>query len=232
MDEATETKPPYGGFRTFWNFIGQLHEHRPLPQILDRSVMGQKGGSARAELYLALRFFGLIDGDKRPTPALHALVAEEPNVEKLRTIVEARYQPLIALDLNTATPRQVDEVLEGMGATPSTVARSRTFFLNAAEDAGIEVGRLLKTARAPTGQRRVKRTPKARPGGNGDAGDGGSKVPITGKLPPVIGALVAKLPTEEDGWNEDLGRQWLSLVAPAIAYDYGLDLGKLTKGVE
>lgn len=34
-----------------------------------------------------------------------------------------------------------------MGSSPSTIARSRTFFLHAAEQAGIEIGKTLKTSR-------------------------------------------------------------------------------------
>jgi hypothetical protein len=227
MDTAAETKPPYGGFRTFWNFVQQLHEHRPLPQILDRSVMGQRGGSARSELYTALRFFRLIDAEKRPTEKLETVVSD-PTPAQLRWLVESEYASLIALDLTTATPRQVDERLAEMGATPSTVARSRTFFLNAAEEAGIEVGRLLKTARAPSSapRRRAPRKQRTNP-----VEDEPRKVPPPrGDLPPLIGALVAKLPTEADGWSEDDARQWLALAAPAIAYDYKLDAARLVAG--
>jgi hypothetical protein len=232
MDTATETKPPYGGFRTFWNFIGQLHDDLPLPQILDRSVMGQRGGSARSELYMALRFFGLIDGEKQPTEKLRQLTAD-PTKEKLGILVKTRYEPIIGLNLVTATPRQVDEALMQMGATPAIVARSRTFFLNAAEEAGIEVGKLLKTARAPTTTPRRRTRPKrVAPTGdqNGSENGGGTGTggAVVGTLPPLIGALVAKLPPESEGWNEADAKQWLALAAPAIAYDYKLDASKLT----
>lgn len=221
MSATADAKPPYGGFRTFWNFVELLHENRPVPQYLDRSVMGQRGGTGRSELYTALRFFGLIDGEKQPTARLEALV-EDPNTEQLRALVVDRYAPVIALNLQTATPPQVDRVLiEQMGATAAIVARCRTFFLNAAEDAGVEVGKLLKTARAPTtARRRPKPKPKPEPE------DEVETSPPT-PLPPLIGALVAKLPPEEDGWTEADAKQWIALVTPSIAYDYKLDPAKL-----
>lgn len=154
---ATEThRPPWGGFQTFWNFLLQLHEHRPVPQVLDRAVMAGRGGSARTELYVALRFFGLMDGDKKPTPVLLELV-EDPTPEKFRRLVEDRYQKLIALDLATATPTQVGECLAEIGSTPSTVVRARTFFLKAAEFVGIEVGKTLQTAPSPPARKRAGR---------------------------------------------------------------------------
>ena len=157
MDNGGGPKPSYGGFGTFWNFIVQLGEHGSLPQVLDRSVMGSRGGTARSELYMALRFFGLMDEEKKPTPALHELTADVSPV-RLRALVERAYAPLIALDLSTATPTQVGDALAKMGSTPSTVAKARTFFLHAAEQAGIEVGKTLKTARAPSTTWQTKQT--------------------------------------------------------------------------
>ena len=189
--------------------------------------MGQRGGSARSELYTALRFFGHIDAEKRPTPALIA-ATDDLTVETLRTMIETRYAPVIALGLETATPRQVDDVLVEMGATPSTIGRARTFFLNAAEEAGIEVGRPLKTARAPAAKRRSPRKPKVTE--DAPPVDLAAAARSLTSLPPLIGALVEKLPSEADGWTEADARQWLALAAPAVAYDYKLDLSKLAQG--
>ncbi|MBS1881783.1 MAG: hypothetical protein JSS97_02370 [Actinobacteria bacterium] len=154
---ATETnRPPWGGFQTFWNFIKQLHEDRPVPQILDRAVMAGRGGSTRTELYAALRFLDLMDADKKPTQALLDLV-ENPTPANLRPLIEEHYGPVIALDLTTATPNQVQDRLSEMGATPSIVPRTRTFFLKAAEEVGIEIGKTLQTAPSPPTRRKATR---------------------------------------------------------------------------
>src|SRR5262245_25824444 len=91
--DSAGAKPPYGGFRTFWNFVEQMHEFNSaghFPQIIDRSVMGQRGGSSRAELYIALRFFQLIDDDKRPTTSFQTVVSN-PDKQALRGLVERCY---------------------------------------------------------------------------------------------------------------------------------------------
>lgn len=228
---VTERKPPYGGFASFWNFVGQLHDNQPLPQRLDRSVMGNRGGSSRSELYVALRFFGLIDEEKAPTDALRELVAD-PSKAHLQDLVKRRYAPLVELDLSTATPRQVDEALENMGSTPSTVGRSRAFLLHAFEEAGLPVGKTLKTRGTPgtsPTRRRPKQKAKSTTANNGASHE--PKVEDTPKvLPDLVRALVKKLPPEVDGWSEDEARQWLALAPQAIAYDYKLDLRKLTEG--
>jgi hypothetical protein len=221
-----DAKPPYGGFGTFWNFIQQLHEHRPLPQILDRSVMGNRGGSSRAELYIALRFFGLIDENKAPTETLE-VVTMEPDATKLRGLVQSAYAPVIALNLATATPRQVDDALAGLGATPSTVSRSRAFLLNACEAAGIEFGRLLQQARVRGGSpgsqtravgsraRATRRTTRKEP-----------PPPVTA-LPPLVAALLADLPASGEEWDVASAQRWLSLFVPALAYGYNLNVEEI-----
>jgi hypothetical protein len=226
--EATtlDRKPPYGGFRTFWNFIAQLHEHQPLPQLLDRSIMGNRGGSARSELYTALRFFGLMDERKAPTDKLHQLAAE-PTTDKLGELMRESYAPVIALKLDTATPRQVDDALAGIGATPATTARARAFFLHGAEEAGIGVGRTLKAARGKsTGPRTrtrkarsTRRTENELEGNQNRNGDS--------HLPPLVAALVGELPAKGQEWDEDDAREWLALIVRAVARGYKLDLSKL-----
>jgi hypothetical protein len=211
---ATESRPPWGGFQTFWNLIQQMHEHRPVPQVLDRAVMGNRGGSARTELYVALRFFGLMDDEKKPTPLLLELV-EEPTPEKFRGIVESRYKQLIDLNLTTATPSQVGDCLAEIGSPPSTVGRARTFFLKAAELVGIEVGKTLQTA--PSSPPRKRNSRKARK----SAQDEPPAPPApTRKLPTVIEGLVERLPADGEAWNFEDAEEWLALARPALAFSY------------
>lgn len=209
---ATENRPPWGGFQTFWNLIQQMHEHRPVPQVLDRAVMGNRGGSARTELYVALRFFGLMDGEKKPTPVLLELV-EDPTPEKFRSIVESRYQQVIALDLTTATPSQVGDCLSEIGSTPSTVGRARTFFLKAAELVGIEVGKTLST---PPSTPRKKTTRKSRKNNAQQE----PPPPPTRSLPTIIEGLVERLPANGETWNHEDAEEWLALARPALAFSY------------
>ena len=219
--QATEApKPPYGAFRTFWNFIEQLSENGPLPQLLDRSQMGNRGGSARSELYMALRFFGLIDERKAPTEALRELVAYYPEKAKLREAVEASYAAVIALDLTTATPKQVDEQLMEKGSMPSTVQRARLFFLNACESAGIDIGLPLKNAPRSTPRRKARK-----PSAKAKAETPAETPPVStrSKLPLLVEGLVEKLPGDGESWSAAEAEQWLEIARPAFAYAYTFD---------
>ncbi len=217
---ATEThRPPWGGFQTFWNFIQQLHENRPVPQVLDRAVMAGRGGSARTELYVALRFFGLMDAEKTPTPALLELV-EDPTPEKFRGLVESQYREVIALNLATATPTQVGDRLAEIGSTPSTVVRARTFFLKACEHVGIEIGKTLQTAPSPPPR---KKTPRKARKGNAQPEP---PTPPARSLPTIVEGLIERLPANGEEWNAEDAEEWLALARPALAFSYGFNFEK------
>ncbi|MGH3427052.1 MAG: hypothetical protein ACRDQZ_05720, partial [Mycobacteriales bacterium] len=116
-----------------------------------------RSGASRSQLVVALRFFELIDDEKRPTDALKELVLS-PDPNSLRKLLERHYADVIALDLKTAAGSQLDNALRELGSGQgATLRRARTFFLVAADEAGIEVGRALKKAPA-TAPRSPRRT--------------------------------------------------------------------------
>lgn len=212
-----ETKPPYGGFQTFWNFIALQLAEGPLPQLLDHHVMGSRGGSARTELYVALRFFGLVDSEKRPTNRLRGLVSD-PSPSAFRPIVEDAYAPVIALGLDTATPSQVDEQLNELGSTQSTTHRARVFFIKAAEHVGIEIGQTLKNAKAPTRRRSAKKkTNVVKPVEEQTPSDSPAAAP---DLPTLVQGLIERLPRDGESWNASEAQQWLEIAKPAFSFAY------------
>jgi hypothetical protein len=219
---ATETRPPWVGFTTYWNFLQQLHDHRPVPQLLDRAVMGSRGGSTRTELYVALRFFGLMDEDKRPTPTLLELV-ENLSPESFKPLVEAHYKPVIDLDLRTATPSQVGDRLSDIGSTPSTVTRARTFFLKAAEHVGIEVGKTLLNA--PAGPPRKKASRRKAKANQLQETPPPPPTPVR-SLPTIVEGLIERLPAKGETWTPKEAEEWLALARPALAFSYDFEYEK------
>lgn len=228
---TTDTKPPYGGFAAFWNFIAQLHDYDHMPGQLDRTVMGNRGGSQRSELYTALRFFGLIDGDKKPTAELRAL-AGAPTAENLRGLVEHHYAPVIALNLNSATPRMVDDALLAIGSTQATVQRARAFFLNAAENSKIGFGQMLKANRgsSSSGPRKKRTAKNGNAGVKAQAGKKGDENATPQGVPDIVRVVVADLPPKDD-WagKPDAAKKWLNILTQALSYGYDLELEQLTE---
>jgi hypothetical protein len=65
--------PPYISYSTFKNTLEQLRESKKLPTQIDAAVLKTLSGTSRTWLLSALRYFGLIGVDNRPTEKLEEL---------------------------------------------------------------------------------------------------------------------------------------------------------------
>ena len=141
-------KPPYTSYRTFKTFIEDLHEDG-VPSRIDRSVLTRFSGVVGTQLMHGLRFLGLIDDGGRPTQRLKELVNAHGAPrwpETLLDLLRQEYAPMFALDLETATPSHFNGAFrKAFPAADAVVQKCVTFFLYAANDAGVRIsGRVLK----------------------------------------------------------------------------------------
>src|SRR5271167_2778706 len=140
--------PPYTSYRTFRTFIEDLRENG-VPSRIDRSVLTRFSGVVGSQLTHALRFLGLIEGQGRPTERLRALVKAHGAgrwPEALSELMRQEYAPIFAIDLEAATPSHFNEAFrKAFPAADAVVQKCVTFFLYAANDAGVKIsGRVLK----------------------------------------------------------------------------------------
>ncbi len=140
--------PPYTSYRTFRTFIDDLREHG-VPSRIDRSVLTRFSGVVGTQLTHALRFLGLVDEAGQPTPRLRELVSAQDAgrwPETLLELLRQQYAPMFAIDLETATPSHFNEAFRrAFPAADAVVQKCVTFFLYAANDAGVKIsGRVLK----------------------------------------------------------------------------------------
>jgi hypothetical protein len=153
--------PPYTSYRTFKTFIEDLHEHG-VPSRIDRSVLTRFSGVVGTQLMHALRFLGLIEDDGRPTERLKGLVKAHGTggwSDRLLELLRHEYAPMFAIDLETATPSHFNEAFrKAFPAADAVVQKCVTFFLYAANDAGVRIsGRVLK------GRKPRSLTPRRKP---------------------------------------------------------------------
>jgi hypothetical protein len=176
----------YLSFKTFQSAVQSLRTHG-LPGTLDRTAFGSRSGAEQTQILSAFKFLGLIDDASRAQESLKALVkvAENSTEEKsfLATLLKERYANAFALNLEAATPAQLDKAIGDYGAGGSTKDRAVRFFIKAAEHAGFKLSQRL-TARKPRSA--------STPAGNGDDTDskkrkGQSHDPNT-TLPPSSGS--------------------------------------------
>ncbi len=161
--------PPYTSYRTFKTFIEDLHEHG-VPSRIDRSVLTRFSGIVGTQLMHALRFLGLIEDDGRPTPRLKELMKAHGAghwAEQFMELLRQEYAPMFAIDLETATPSHFNEAFRrAFPAADAVVQKCVTFFLYAANDAGVKIsGRVLKgrKPRSVTPRRKAARPAFAYP---------------------------------------------------------------------
>jgi Family of unknown function (DUF5343) len=144
--------PPYTSYRTFRTFIDDLRE-QGVPSRIDRSVLTRFSGVVGTQLVHALRFLGLVDGEGRPTESLRDLVnARDAGrwAETLLAIVRREYAPLFALELENATPSHFSEAFrKAFPAADAVVQKCVTFFLYAANDAGVRISARVLKGRKP-----------------------------------------------------------------------------------
>jgi hypothetical protein len=217
--------PPYISFSQLENVLERMR-NEGVPARVDRSYLGSWSGSAQGQFLKAARSLDLLDGIGRPTDVLKRLVREpDARPQIIGDLLREKYPEAIALGQD-ATQAQLDEVFRNYpGISGSTTRKAITFFLHAAKFSGIPVSPFFKAARASSGGGVRRTTRRTKPEASV------APPPIVEPkrdLPPFMKALVSKIPSEAEGWTEEEARQWIALAAPAIAYDYKLDLSKLT----
>jgi Family of unknown function (DUF5343) len=144
--------PPYTSYRTFRTFIEDLRE-QGVPSRIDRSVLTRFSGVVGTQLMHALRFLALIDGEGHPTERLTDLVnAQDAGrwAETLLALIRREYAPLFAIGLDTATPSHFNEAFrKAFPAADAVVQKCVTFFLYAANDAGVKISPRVLKGRKP-----------------------------------------------------------------------------------
>jgi hypothetical protein len=150
QNERTERAalPPYLPYKTFANFLEGLHVG--VPAQIDRSVMCSLSGTMQSWLLGALRYLGLTTDDNVPTERLQKLVkAKGPERQAiLAEIAESSYGSVFknGVNLQTATPRQLDDAFASIGAQGTTIKKCVGFFIALAKDAGLPLSHFLQRA--------------------------------------------------------------------------------------
>lgn len=209
--------PPYTSFKSFTTLIEELKTNGLPPQI-DRSVLRRFSGGLGSQLLMAMKSLGLVSEDNKPTGRGAKLVAAfgtDDWKETLRGVIAVSYPFLDQLDLTQATPSMFAEAFKrGTGAKEDVLRKCRTFFLHAAQDAGIAIGpRILNGSvpRSPTGTttKRKPKAAKAKTPGVGDAtGDGDPHHRTPPPSETVAQTLLSKFPAFDPEWPDEIKAKW------------------------
>jgi hypothetical protein len=149
-DDRQRLLPPYVPWRTFETYIDSLKAFgSSLPNVIDRDSMRTFSGATQSWLLGALRSLKMVDEKGVPRPRLKQIVDASPEDRKglYRQVIEAEYKFLDGINLQGATPRQIDAAFESTGATGDTVRKCIGFFVGMAKAADIPLSPLIEKAR-------------------------------------------------------------------------------------
>lgn len=185
-ESANAASPPYGSFRTFWSFIDTLAE-RPLPPQIDGSILDKKSGTDRIGILMALKKFELIAGeDQSVTPALDAVVRADKDQrrEALAAILRRHYPKQLEVSERNGTETMLNESFStDFGLNGDTRRKAVTWFLHAAQEAGIKLS---------------PHFPQIRSGSGGNAGGARVKRQTTRKRTTATGTVKKPVTQRED----------------------------------
>lgn len=212
MQEAARAIPPYVPYRTFRNFLDILREG--MPARIDRSVWGPRfSGSSGIQLMTTLRVLGLIAPDGRPDPVLERLVRAEGDDRRgaLREVLERFYAPVFKLDMARATKAQFHEVFRSFGTREGVTAKCEAFFIQAAQDAGLELSPYILARRH--GARRSGAAPPRPRAQAADRQQFAAPAQPAPLRPTVAEMILAKYPDFDPSWAPEVQEKWLEGMA-------------------
>ncbi len=181
QDSKAKDVRPYVPWRTFFNLLDRMAEEGAPPRV-DRTYIKNLDGSAQAQVMATLKWAEGIAEDGTVQPALAAFIG--PNRKQaVGKLVREKYPEAVALGEQNATQGQLDEAFRAYGFSGDTLRRAESFFLNAADYAGIKLSRNFKKPRSaaagakPTGDaapaRKRTATSARRPANKGRRTTGG-----------------------------------------------------------
>lgn len=172
MEKKAKTAP-YVPFPTFLSALDNIGSVG-VPNIIDRHSFPSFSGANVSSTLVALKFFGLVDEEGKPSDALHGLAMEKEGRKKaIGTLLQKYYGNIFAIDLTRATPPQLDNAFtaELYNVSGDTKTKAKTFFLKAAQFAEVPISKLLLKKSRASGPRKP-RGKRVDLGSQGSAGSG------------------------------------------------------------
>ena len=223
MVEGQLQIPPYVPYRTFRNFTDQLRDG--IPARIDRSVWGARySGSSGIQLMTTLKVLELVEEDGRPTPALEKLVHAEGDERRavLTSILQRHYVPIFRLDLERSTKAQITEAFKSYGAREGVLRKCENFFVQAAQDAGIELSQYIlarrHTKRASTSARSRQTSAASSPAR--PFSDGPKEAKSLAEM------VLEKYPDFDPTWDAQVQAKWLEGIGKLYENLGGTPAGK------
>ena len=198
--------PPYVSYKTFRNFLELLKES--FPSRIDRSVWGPRySGTSGQQLMTALKVLDLIDEKGAPNDILGQWVRSEGESRRviLRKILVKNYEPIFKIDLSKATNAQFHELFKNFDTKEGVIVKCEAFFIQACQDAGIELSSFILARRHKSKENRFSLT-------RGKSSFGKEKRKDTTEFDQerfIVSSILKKYPEFDPKWDPKVQEKWL-----------------------
>jgi hypothetical protein len=233
--EKKNLAPPYMSWKTFSGYIKSLYQ--TLPPRIDKSAMSRLNGSNQNIMMNALIYLKLIQNDGTPEKLLEDIVESSTPTSQnlyqgfLQEMLKGAYPFLFngtnAFNIEKSTSQQFDEKFRTTGITGDTIQKSETFFIAAAQEAGIKLSPHILDAKK-RGRRKVitqkNKPPKGEKQGNGSDNPSIYPPPSLNEKPPAFSEwyerfkpVFDKLPNlETPKWTRYDRDKWIAALSALL----------------
>ena len=194
---------PYVSYRTFRNFLELLSEG--MPARIDRSVWGPRySGTSGQQLMTALKNLDLIDDSGIPLKALEELVEAVGSERRnyLKIILKDKYKPIFEIDLLRATRSQFNEAFRSFGINEGVLSKCQLFFIQACQDAGIELSAYILARRHGLASRKKSEATTTKH----NTQQKHDKLEIN---ETIISKVLEKYPDFNPSWDPEVQKAWM-----------------------
>jgi hypothetical protein len=162
----------------------------------------------------AIKYFGLVDGAGKPQEVFRALVKAEDSQRApiLKNLLLEKYPFVTNGDFNlaNATSGQFEKAFRDQGISGSTVTKSVSFFLAAAEAAGIVMSPHVKAPKPPRSNVAGKVRRKNPVGSASGAGNNATQPLSSQPSGSTATLLLNKFPDFDPTWTDELKTKWFA----------------------
>jgi hypothetical protein len=195
VEEAGPFVPPYISFSQLQSVLERMR-NEGVPSRVDRSYLSSWSGTAQAQFLKAARSLDLLDEQGRPAELLKELARDPDSRPRLISqLLHTKYPEAVALAPN-ATQQQLSDVFNAYdGISGETTRKAMTFYLHAAQFAGISLSPFFKVGRAASGGSGSRTGARRRPRvASAEDTPPATRQSQAGDLHPAIVTLVQALP--------------------------------------
>ena len=177
-------------------------------------------------LLSSYKALGLINDEHHPEPILRRLVDPAQRKDALREILKSTYAEVLSLG-SAATQKQFDDQMGSYGVGGDTKKKAKSFFVQAAEMAGIPLSPYIASAKsssngssAPRSTTQKRRTKKAKTQENNTNNSGARDPERQTRLHPAVQAWIDEMPDKDDSRDRADFENWLTIFKASVERAY------------